>query len=282
MSKIALIYAYWQNQPFGVTWCDLPWAMREGGLSKRLDDDGHDVVESIVMYEGEHPDELLAGFQVARDVAAEVTKARSEGELPVILCGSCAVAAIGAIGGLHADEQTDPSLTGVAWLDAHPDLNTPETTSSGLFEGMALSAIHGNAYRQLADEHVSLKPIVPGQTIMIGVRDIEAAEHAALDRLSIRHAADEDAVASALGGVARTYLHLDMDVHDAVQVRTNTYPVPGGLSAAATRNFVSCIPNVGALAVTGLDPAAADKDLAVDIAIGHVVAAASAWEDTPA
>lgn len=43
--NVTLIYAYWPNQPFGVTWCDLPWALRDAGLPKRLHEAGHEVRE---------------------------------------------------------------------------------------------------------------------------------------------------------------------------------------------------------------------------------------------
>ena len=77
--KVTLIYAYWPNQPGGVTWCDLPWALRDKGLPKRLHEAGHEVVETILMAEEPTPEEMRAGLVLAGEVSQSRSGSRSAG-----------------------------------------------------------------------------------------------------------------------------------------------------------------------------------------------------------
>ncbi len=273
--KLTLIYAYWPNQPYGVTWCDLPWALRDGGMPKRLNDDGHEVRESVLMPEGDNAEELRAGFELAGQVAGEVRTAREQGELPVVLCGSCALASVGTIAGLGGGAHT-----GLAWFDAHPDLNTPETTASGLFEGMALASAAGLAWFNMARTHAGLEiPADLAKAALYGARDIEPAEQALIDMHAIAFADTAAEINAHLAGTTATYVHLDMDVHDGLEVRTNAFAVPDGPSVDAVRTVLTGLDNIAAIAITGLDPMAADTAKASRIAIEHVLAIANEMSD---
>lgn len=271
--NVTLIYAYWPYQPFEMTWCDLPWALRDAGLPKRLSDEGHEVRESILMAEEVPPEELRSGFFLARQMAEEVKQAREQGELAVVLCGSCGLAAMSAVAGLGEN-------TGVAWFDAHPDLNTPETTSSGLFDGMALAASAGLAWYGMAREHVGLtSPASLEKTALFGARDIDDGETALIEMHEIPIATSAAEINQRLDGTASTYVHLDMDVHDALTVRTNTFAVPGGPTIERVRETLVAINNIAAISVTGFDPAAADTAKASRVAIEHLLAVANEITD---
>lgn len=268
--KVTLIYAYWPNQPGGVTWCDLPWALRDKGLPKRLHEAGHEVVETILMAEEPTPDDMHAGLGLAAEIAEAVSEAEAQGELAVVLAGSCAIAALGSIAGLGPD-------TGIAWFDAHPDLNTPETSTSGLFEGMALAAATGNAWRAMTRAHAKLiSPASLQHATLFGARDIEPAEQALIDANDISIASRPDELAGRLTAHGRVYVHLDMDVHDAMAVRTNSFAVPHGPDTDTIRAALKAVPNSKCLAITGLDPASPDAAKAADMAIEHVLAVANA------
>ena len=268
--KVTLIYAYWPNQPGGVTWCDLPWALRDKGLPKRLHEAGHEVIETILMAEEPTPEDMRAGLGLAAEISEAVAEAEAQGELAIILAGSCAIAAIGAIAGLGSD-------TAIAWFDAHPDLSTPETSTSGLLEGMAHAAITGNAWRAMTVTHAKLThPASLQRSILFGARDIEPAEQALIETNAIPVTIKPDELASRLAHEKRVYAHLDMDVHDALTVRTNGGPVPAGPDVETVRHALKSIPHLTCLGVTGLDPAAPDAAQAADIAIEHVLAIAGA------
>lgn len=268
---ISLIYAYWPNQPSGVTWCDLPWALRDAGLPKKLADRGHEVLESVVMSEDPTPEDLSVGFDLAGQIAADVARARAEGELAVILCGSCTIAALGGVAGLGTGTNT-----GIVWCDAHPDLNTPETTTSGLLEGMALAVVTGGAWRALAAARAGLVPASLEKTALFGVRDIDPAEQEMIARQMVPITGDIGELNRRIANCETSYLHLDMDVHDAHTVRTNSFPAENGPSSDAVRAVVSGLERIDALAVTGLDPAAPDAKRAAEMAIDHILAAADA------
>ncbi len=269
---IALIYAYWPNQPFDVSWCDLPWAMRNAGLPKALNEAGFEVVESFLRPEDPGAEELRGGFTLAGEIGEEVDKAREAGELPIILCGSCAVAATGAVAGLGGDE------TGIAWFDAHPDLNTPETSSSGLFEGMALAVATGLAWQGMARKLSRLRPANPQNVVLFGARDIDAGEQALITDHNIQLAANAAEINLAMENVSQVYVHLDMDVHDELAVRANAFAAPGGPSVETLRQTLGGLSNIGALAITGLDPTSADAGKACLIAIDHITAVALEWK----
>src|SRR4051812_41860517 len=105
-----------------------PLHLVERGLLRELGEQGHDVAV--------HPLRLPAGFVTEAGAAVEIqcqlaratALARAEGRLPVILTGNCN-ASLGALASLPSGS------TGLLWLDAHADFNTPETSLSGFFDG---------------------------------------------------------------------------------------------------------------------------------------------------
>jgi arginase len=272
MATVTLIYAYWPNQPQGISWCDLPWALRDAGLPAELTAAGHEVIETMLMSESAFPDELPSGFELAAEIADQVREAQAKGEFPVVLCGSCAVAAIGTVAGLGAN-------TGVAWFDAHPDLMTPETTTSGLFEGMALACAGGAAWRSMCIEHAGLTPVRWADVVLVGARDIEQpeADIIAQNAIPVIGRGESDVIVDRLNASARTYVHLDMDVHDPSSVPARHFPVAGGLKAGDVRALLQAVPRLAALSVTGLDPSASDGKTAEQVAIAHIIAAAEVF-----
>jgi arginase len=116
---------------------------------------------------------------------------------------------------------------GLLWFDAHPDLNTPETSPSGAFHGMALRALLGEG-----DPEFAASPAV-GNAVLVGARSIDPGEQAAIDRGLV-----------ALEGVPGdcVYLHIDLDVLDPSEFGGATFPEPDGLSIAAVAAAIDAIP----------------------------------------
>jgi len=114
----------------------------------------------------------------------------------------------------------------VAWFDAHPDLNTPESSASGAFHGMVLRALLGEG-----DPAFTASPALEaGQVALIGTRAIDPAEQAAIDR---GLAAQTQDAATTLHGASHLYIHVDLDVLDPTEFTGLNYPEPGGLSITA-------------------------------------------------
>ncbi|MFS0852430.1 arginase family protein [Microbacterium sp. 179-I 3D4 NHS] len=171
----------------------------------------------------------------------------------VLIGGDCSitVAALAALPGGVDD-------LAVVWCDAHADLNLPETSPSGAFSGMALSAVLGQGEPQLA-----LDPGVPrDRVVTVGVRTLDDAEPDALSRLTnlrVTHLDRAEALADAVRatGASRVWVHIDVDVLDPSELGGVSDPAPFGLSpatlAAAIRRLREEFPLAGAT-IAGFAP----------------------------
>lgn len=270
--KIELIYATWPNSPSGVGWPAMADAVRNGRLKPALKKAGFEVGEHVLAATGDRASELRAGFELAAEIAAHVKAAHEEGALAVIICGSCALAGLGAVSGLGAD-------TSILWMDAHPDLNTPETTMSGMFDGMAASIVLGDAWQALSISVAGLSAASRRNLCLYGARDIDAAEQTVIDDDGIAVASDAGAAIEALDGAERLYIHLDMDVHDAAHLRVSRYSGESGPSPQQVRADLVAVTTalpLAAIALTALDPEIG-KDDAVACAVAHIKAVCKSW-----
>ena len=273
MTSIDLIYATWPNSPSGVGWPAMADAVRKGRLKYALTKAGFEVGEHILAATGDGASELKAGFELAAAIAARVKAAHEKRALPVIICGSCSLAALGAVSGLGAD-------TSILWMDAHPDLNTPESTLSGMFDGMAASIVLGDAWQALAIDVAGLSAASRRNICLYGARDIDPAEQTTIDDDGIIVASDAAAAIEALHGAERLYIHLDMDVHDAAHLRVSRYSREGGPSPQQVRAdlvaMTTALP-LAAISLTALDPEVGKSDGAVACAVAHIKAVCESW-----
>lgn len=112
---------------------------------------------------------------------------------------------------------------GLAWFDAHADLNTPESSPSGAFHGMVLRALLGEG-----DPLLSADPAVAGNRVaLVGLRAMDLTEQVYLDQASIKATQNAAAV---LREAPHLYVHVDVDVLDPVEFEGSNYPETGGLS----------------------------------------------------
>jgi arginase len=161
---------------------------------------------------------------------------------PVMLIGGDCGVAVGAVG--HAAAR-HPGLA-VVWLDAHPDLHTPDSSTSGAFSGMALRAILGEGADGLA---LAPGSVTTDRVVLAGAREYEPAE--------------EDAAT----GATSVYIHVDLDVLDPAAMSGVTASVPFGVSltdlVASIARVRAALPLVGS-SITGFapsSPASAVDDL---------------------
>ncbi|HEX8695485.1 MAG TPA: arginase family protein [Longimicrobium sp.] len=238
-----------------------PLWLAENGATERLRAVDGDVRETVVEARPDFRAEVATAFELARSVALTVRTARGRGSFPLVLSGNC-FAALGILAGLGTGD------TGVVWLDAHGDLNTPETTASGFLDGMALATVIGRCWRTLAASVADFVPVPEERVALVGARDLDEGETRLLEHSRIllvradevRERGPEGALArlEALARrVSRVYLHLDLDVLDPAAGRANAFAVAGGLSADGVREAVSTIAErvpIAAAAVTAYDP----------------------------
>ncbi|MDQ0895507.1 arginase family protein [Agromyces ramosus] len=171
----------------------------------------------------------------------------------------------------HASTRSSGDLA-VLWLDAHPDLNTPESSPSGGFGGMTLRAIVGDGADGLALDADTR--VAPERLVLGGIRAIDDEERRFIDdhgvaTLTVEDLSDPSVVIAALEatGASQVFVHVDLDVLDPSALAGLSYPMPFGIGAAELvaliRAVVARFPLAGA-AIAGFAPAtpdAAEDDL---------------------
>jgi arginase len=169
-------------------------------------------------------------------VARRVSHAAESGYLPLVLGGDHSVG-LGTVGGMAARRGPGAAI----WLDAHGDLNTPETTPSGNVHGMPLAAALGAIQDGFASDAWPLPALDPARVSLIGVRSLDSGERDLVRRLGVAvHTMSEidrrgleEVVRDALErarGAPFLHLSLDMDVVDPDVAPGVGTPVRGGLS----------------------------------------------------
>src|SRR5208337_1183699 len=220
------------------------------------------------------PLEVGTTIQVAQALAGRVRAAVRQSRFPLVLAGNC-MSSLGTLAGLD-----EPA--GVLWLDAHGDLNTPESTVSGFLDGMALATITGRCWSNLVSTFPGFEPVADRQVILLGARDFDPAERQLLEMSAItlvetphlRETSVESALQPALERVCkltpRIYLHIDLDVLDRSEARVNHFSSSGGLTVAELLRvvrFVCTHSSLAAAAITAYDPAFDEGDRALNTAV---------------
>jgi arginase len=222
-----------------------PSAIRYAGLDTRLGQLGFETVDlgnvqtavAEATAEGDQRLRYLDSIlETCAHVADLVARAAGGGHLPLVLGGDHSVA-LGTLGGLARVH----GAGGVLWLDAHADLNAPETTPSGNVHGMALAAALGIAGPAFSRDSWPLPAVQPGRAALVGVRSVDPGERDLLHRLEARVFTMSDidrigvqrVLTEALEHVAGpnfVHVSLDMDVVDPEVAPGVGTPVRGGLS----------------------------------------------------
>ena len=121
----------------------------------------------------------------------------------------------------------------VVWLDAHADMNTPQTSLSGDFHGMVLRTLLGEGPPVLCSE--ILPPLDASQVFLVGTRDLDLAEQEYISKTRIPIFSDlttatvrrlQDAIENA--GFRRIYIHMDVDVLNPLSFSDSLMPTKGG------------------------------------------------------
>ncbi len=249
-----------------------PFVLREAGLLQALRADGATVVNlsdlSLFPYrdDPEHPRARNAsGVACAvRAAGDEMTRALDEG-FTVVLGGDCTLV-VGTVAGARS-KLGQP--VGLVYLDANADLNTPDTSPSGLLCGMALAMALGRGPSEVTTA-AGEPPAVRGEHVaLLGYRQLDGSERRALGHLGLALPAEamkrlgmRVAAALALDGVENDdgpiVVHLDVDVIDPEEMPAKSTLTPGpGLSLSDASDLVTALlasPRVVALQVVEYQP----------------------------
>jgi arginase len=226
-----------------------PSAMRVAGLEARLEALGHQVTDSgnirveIAETQGfgdPHARYLKQIADTCTRTAEAVVKILEEGRTPLVLGGDHSLAA-GSVSGVAEFYRRQNQKIGVLWIDAHTDINTPDTSPSGNVHGMPLASLLGLGPEPLSKIFGYAPKIAPKNTVLIGIRDVDAAERENIRRAGIAkvytmrdidergmRAVMEEALQAAGRGTAGYHVSLDMDWIDPEDAPGVGTPVRGG------------------------------------------------------
>ncbi len=225
-----------------------PSAVRVAGLEARLEALGHDVEDggNIPVAIAEQKKEGRANAKYLKEItetctkhAELIVKTLEAGKIPLVLGGDHSVAA-GTVAGVAEFERRKNEKIGLIWVDAHADMNTPETSPSGNVHGMPLAALVGLGPPELADIFGFSPKVAPENCVLVGARDIDAAEKENIRKAGIEvftmrdidergmRAVMEEALRLAGRDTVGYHVSLDMDWIDPEDAPGVGTPVRGG------------------------------------------------------
>jgi arginase len=226
-----------------------PSAVRVAGLGRKLGAFGHDVTdlgnvpvaqpESIT---DEGPADAKFLPQIADTcvrLADKVYRALTDGQIPLVLGGDHSIAA-GTVAGVSMYYRERGERIGMLWLDAHADINTPQTSPTGNVHGMPLACCAGEGPDELTRIYGFAPKVDPVSIMLVGIRDVDALERGNIreagvsaytmrdiDERGMRAVMDE-AIKLATVRTAGFHLSLDMDFVDPEFAPGVGTPVRGG------------------------------------------------------
>jgi arginase len=244
-----------------------PSAIRYARIEDALEDLGHRVTDlgnAVVpipemVDSGEEVKHLVAVRNVCEEVSERAAAIVSDGLFPIFLGGDHSIA-IGTVSGVA--RPTSGTRTGLIWVDAHADFNTPETSPSGNIHGMPLATLTGRGHPDLVGVGGQSASVRTEDVVIIGLRSVDLEEKNLLREAGVKvYTMREVDVYGAgrivrgairdLAHVDRVHLSFDLDVVDPEVAPGVGTPVRGGLTYREAHLLMELLNETGI--VTSLD-----------------------------
>lgn len=226
-----------------------PSAIRIAGLEDRLRELGRKVVDEGDI-SSKNIEELKVGDprarylrEIARSsklLCRKVARIMRQGHFPLVLGGDHSIAA-GTVSGIAQVAQEEGKKVGLLWVDAHGDINTPETSPSGNIHGMPLAALLGHGPRELTGIGGAEPKVDAANVALVGIRSLDEGEKARLRSLGVEvhtmsdidrhgvHRVMKKALARVTDGADYLHVSFDLDAVDPTVAPGVGTPVKGGL-----------------------------------------------------
>jgi arginase len=225
-----------------------PSAIRIARLGPRLEELGHKVTDAgniqVGIAEIVGPGEEKARYlnaiaKTCQQLSKTVYDSLKEKQIPLVLGGDHSIA-MGTISGVSKFYNEQGKKIGLIWIDAHADINTPETSLSGNIHGMPLASVLGHGAAKLVNLAGHVPMVAPEKSVLIGIRDLDPAEKEMIRKVGIRaytmrdidemglRKIMEEAVAIATKETAGFHCSMDVDWLDPSVAPGVGTPVPGG------------------------------------------------------
>lgn len=256
--------------PSAVRYAQLHEQLRALGVV-RIDDHGnlHVPIREAVEEHDKHAKYLDVIDRVCGELADVVEKAVRDGGFPIVLGGDHSI----AVGTLEGLKRARGVAAGLVWVDAHGDINSPQSSPSGNVHGMPLWFALERGY---AD---------PKRTVQIGLRDVEPEEKENLrnsgvkaftmsdvDRLTMTRVMEE-AIAIAGSGGTPIHLSFDLDAIDPREAPGTGTPVKGGLSfreAHLAMEMLAESRKLGSIEMVEINPILDTRNQTATLAVGLI------------
>src|SRR6516164_7906996 len=267
-----------------------PSAVRVAGLEARLEALGHVVEDggNIAVAIPEQKKEGDPHAKYLKEITATCTKhadtvfkTLETGKVPLVLGGDHSVAA-GTMAGVAEFYRRQEQKIGLIWIDAHADINTPDTSPSGNVHGMPLAAILGLGPADLANICGFSPKVKPENCVLVGIRDVDAREKENVKETGIEvytmrdidergmRTVIEEALRVAGRGTAGYHVSLDMDWIDPEDAPGVGTPVRGGASYREAHLAMEIIADHGRMTsfeIVEVNPVIDEHNRTADLAV---------------
>ncbi len=270
-----------------------PSAIRIAGVSAKLRALGYHVIDAgdidIRTAEVQEIEDIKLPYlpeiaSACTRLAMEVESALDGGEFPLVLGGDHSMA-IGTITGIDAYCRKRNKRLGVIWIDAHADINTPDSSPSGNIHGMPVAVALGLGAPMLTSIGGPEPKLTPDRLIYIGLRSVDPGERALIRKLKIEAHTMTDldkhgvyslitkAVASLRKEVDHLHVSFDLDVVDPMVASGVGTPVPGGLTYREAHLIMEVIADTGymhSMEVAEVNPILDVRNASAEFAAGLI------------
>lgn len=273
-----------------------PSAIRIAGITEALKRMGHEVNDEgdltvvtpeVQVIENPRLKYLPEITKTVKNLCQSVIKIMNRNCFPLVLGGDHSIA-IGTISGVSSFFRKNNKKLGLIWIDAHGDMNTPETTPTGNIHGMPFAVCLGKGTPELTGVGGNFPKIDPQDAVLVGVRNLDPQEQKNIREAGITVYSMEDidrrgifdimveAVEIALRNTEALHLSLDMDALDPQVAPGVGTPVRGGLTyreAHTAMEIIAATKKLCSMEVVEVNPILDIRNSTAEVAVELVESA---------
>jgi arginase len=226
-------------------------------------------------------------YHVCNRLRLRVRRSLETGEVPLVLGGDHSIA-IGTVSGVAEHFRSRAQKIGLIWVDAHGDMNTPESSPTGNIHGMPLATICGMGHPRLVEIGGFWPKVERHNVCLIGIRDIDEVERRIVRESGIHaytmrdvdergmRAVIQESIGFASDGTAGFHVSFDLDGMDPRDVPGTGTPVKGGINwreANLLMETVSDSARMTSLEITELNPVLDVRNQSGEVAVDLILSA---------
>ena len=244
-----------------------PSAIRIAGLEDRLRELGHEVVDEgdlvIKNMEALKVGDVRARYlaeiaRAAKLAAGKIERIMAKGHFPLVLGGDHSIS-VGTVSGIAAFARARRKKVGLLWIDAHGDINTPDTSPSGNVHGMPVASLLGEGPRELTGIGGAEAKVDARNVALVGIRSLDEGEKVRLKRHGVQvhtmsdvdrsgiHRVMKKALARVTDGTDYVHVSFDLDAVDPTVAPGVGTPVKGGLDYREAHLIMEILHDSGAM-----------------------------------